>query len=235
MSSRNRSVVGLLAALVVAAVAGCTPPPSSVATASPSPTASPAATLVVPTPSPTEPSPIPSAAPSPAAYPRLPIPAGTPRCHTTQLEVAFITGDAAAGSVEDTFEMRNQSTTACWVYGYVGFQALDRNGRRLPQSINWSTQSYFGNSQPASRILLPASTTPLGLEPRTGHAFFNLFTNDVLCDFNKDPVATLMIWPPDEYQPLTIRAQTLVGGLQFGFCGGFGLNPLQIQPLPSLG
>jgi len=92
----------------------------------------------------------------------------------------------------------------------------------------------FGESQPPSRILLSAGTTPLGVEPRTGHAFFNLFTEDVTCDVNKNPVATIKVWPPDEYRPLTIPAQSL-SGLQFGFCGGFGVNPLQIQPLPGSG
>jgi len=174
------------------------------------------------------------AIPPPTVCPRLAIPAGTPRCRTSQLAVAYVTGGAAAGNLEADFEMRNISATGCWVYGYVGFQVLDRYGQPLPQSLNWSTQSMFGESQPPSRILLPAGTTPLGVEPRTGHAFFNLFTEDVTCDVNKNPVATIKVWPPDEYRPLTIPAQSL-SGLQFAFCGGFGVDPLQIQPLPGSG
>jgi hypothetical protein len=104
----------------------------------------------------------------------------------------------------------------------------------LPQTTNWSWKTYFGDSEPPSRILLPARTRPLGAEPRTGHAFFNVFTNDVLCDFNENPVASIDLWPPDEYTPLTIPARSAYGQ-QFGFCGGFQLNPLQIQPVPSLG
>lgn len=150
------------------------------------------------------------------------------------LEVAFIIGSAAAGNVEDTFEMRNTSSVACWVFGYVGFQTLDLRGRRLPQTINWSPNTYFGESEPPSRIVLPAGTTSLGVEPRTGHAFFNLFTNDVLCDFYANPVASIEIWPPDEHRPLTIPATSAYGQL-LGFCGGFQLNPLQIQPLPRSG
>ena len=130
--------------------------------------------------------------------------------------------------------MRNTSSRACWVSGYVGFQTLDRHGRPLPQTINWSPKTYFGESEPPSRILLPVGTTSLGVEPRTGHAFFNLFTNDVLCDFYANPVASIEIWPPDEYRPLTIPATSAYGQL-LGFCGGFQLNPLQIQPLPRLG
>jgi hypothetical protein len=150
------------------------------------------------------------------------------------LEVAFVSGGAAAGNVEDTFEMRNASSTGCWVYGYVGFQTLGADGRPLPQTVGWSTNTYFGQSEPPSRIMLPAGTTASGVEPRTGHAFFNLSTNDVMCDANTKPVASLRIWPPDEYQALTIPAKSL-NGLEFIFCGGFELNPLQVQPMPRLG
>ena len=214
--------------------AACSPSPPTATNPSPTVSISAAVPVSTPTPSPGEPSPTPSAIPSATVYPRLAIPAGTPRCRTTQLEVAFITGGAAAGNLEDIFEMRNRSATGCWVYGYVGFQALDRYGQRLPQSLSWSTQSMFGDSQPPSRILLPAATTPLGVEPRTGHAFFDSFTEDVTCDVYKNPVASIKVWPPDEYQPLTIPSQSL-NGLQFVFCGGFGVNPLQVQPIPSFG
>ena len=224
----------LLAGLVVLAAAACTPSPPTTVKPSPVTSGSPVTPVSSPTVSPSELPPTPAAIPTPTVYSRLPVPAGTPRCHTAQLEVAFIIGAAAAGSVEDTFEMRNKSSTPCWVYGYVGFQTLDRQGRRLPQTTNWSSKTYFGDSEPPTRILLPASTSPLGVEPRTGHAFFNVFTNDVLCDFNENPVTSIDLWPPDEYTPLTIPAKSAYGQ-QFGFCGGFQLNPLQIQPVPSLG
>lgn len=45
-----------------------------------------------------------------------------------------------------------------------------------------------------------------------------MFTNDVQCDVYKNPVASINVWPPDEYRPLTIPAKSL-NGLQFGFCG----------------
>lgn len=127
--------------------------------------------------------------------------------------------------------MRNQSAIACWVFGFVGFQTLDANGQRLPQTIRWTTESFFGRSDPPTRILLPAGTAALGSGQGTGHAFFNVATNDVLCDANQAPVATLEIWPPDEFQPLKIRAQT-ADGLPFVFCRYIDLNPLQVQPAP---
>jgi len=228
----GRGRFGLVAVAVAIIVTACTPSPPTAVKPSPTVSTSTAAPVSTPTPSPAEVSSTPF--PSPTVYPRLPIPAGTPRCHTSQLDVAFILGSAAAGNVEDTFEMRNASSTACWVNGYVGFQTLDRHGRALPQVINWSPKTYFGDSDAPSRILLPVGTTSLGVEPRSGHAFFNLFTNDVLCDFYANPVESIEIWPPDEYRPLTISAKSRYGQ-EFGFCGGFQLNPLQIQPLPSLG
>ena len=223
---------GLVAGVVAIVLAACAPSSPTAVKRSPSVSTSPAVPLSTATPSPAEASPTPF--PSPTVYPRLAIPAGTARCHTSQLAVAYVTGGAAAGNLEADFEMRNTSATGCWVYGYVGFQVLDRYGQPLPQSLNWSTQSMFGESQPPSRILLPAGTTPLGVEPRTGHAFFNLFTEDVTCEVYKDPVASIKVWPPDEYRPLTIPAQSL-NGLPFVFCGGFGVNPLQIQPIPASG
>src|SRR6202011_1984036 len=95
----------LVAGVVAIIVAACTPSSPTAVKPSPTPTLSPPATFAAPTPSPAEASPSPSAAPSPTVYPRLSIPAGTPRCRTPQLEVAFITGGAAAGSVEDMFEV----------------------------------------------------------------------------------------------------------------------------------
>ena len=228
----RRGRIGLAAGMVAMIVAACTPSPTAAKPLS-SVSTSPGSHASAPVPTPAEPAATPYVYPSPTVYPRLPIPTGTSRCHTSQLEVAFITGSAAAGNVEDTFEMRNTSSTACWVYGYVGFQTLDQRSRALPQTINWSPKTYFGDSEPPSRILLPVGTSSLGVEPRTGHAFFNLFTNDVLCSYDANPVAAIEIWPPDEYRPLTIPGKS-ANGLQFGFCGGFQLNPLQIQPMPRL-
>jgi len=156
------------------------------------------------------------------------------RCHTPQLETAFVGSGAAAGNVEATFEMRNNSATACWIYGFVGFQTLDSNARPIPRTVAWTTDSFFGRSDPPSRILLPADTAQFGSEPHTGHAFFNVAGNDVLCDPNETPVVSLKIWPPDELQPLIVPAKT-PDGIGFFFCGGIDLNPLQVQPNPSLG
>ena len=223
-------LLALQAGLVAALIGGCTPGPTSTPRPSPSETRTVTGVLPpAPTPRPADASP----APTLAIYPRLAIPPGTTRCHTSQLEVAFNGGNGAAGSVEDFFELRNKSQQGCWVYGFVGFQMLDGNHRPVAPTATWIMDSYFGKSDPPTRIFLPAATTALGVEPRTGHAFFNIFTSNVLCDSTEHPVASLEIWPPDEYQPLTIPAQTAYA--RFGFCGSLELNPLQIQPQPSLG
>jgi hypothetical protein len=141
---------------------------------------------------------------------------------------------AAAGNVEGTFELRNKSAAPCWVQGFVGFQTLDGNGRPIPRNVVWTTDSFFGKSDPASRILLPADTARFGSEPRTGHAFFNVAGNDVIGDSNQTPVVSLEIWPPDEFQALIVPARSL-DGVGFVFCGGIELNPLQVQPQPGFG
>ena len=150
------------------------------------------------------------------------------------MEFAFVTAGAAAGNVEATFEMRNKSDTSCWVYGFVGFQTLDPNGRPIPRTVSWTTDSFFGKSEPATRILLPSGTAEFGSEPRNGYAFFNVAGNDVLCDTNQVPVANFEIWPPNERQPVMVPAKSLEGG-GFFFCGAVDLNPLQVQPQPSFG
>jgi len=141
---------------------------------------------------------------------------------------------AAAGNVEGTFELRNKSVAPCWVYGFVGFTTLDTNGRPISRTIVWTTDSFFGKSDPASRILLPTDTARFGSEPRSGHAFFNVAGNDVMCDANQTPVVSLEIWPPDERQALIVPARSL-DGVGFVFCGGIELNPLQVQPQPGFG
>lgn len=237
-----RSVVVIACAIVATCAAGCSPSPTATRpTSSTNPSVPPTGT-VLPSPSPSaSPSPQPALTPSPTPYPRLPIPAGTPRCHTAQLEVAFVWSGAALGNVEELFEIRNKSASACWAYGFVGFQALDGQGRAIPETIGWTTDSYFGMSDPPTRILLPTGTAPLQLRENgiwsadgRGHAFFDVWTNDVLCDASQPPAATLEIWPPDEVTPLKISADT-GQYLRFSFCRTIELNPLQIQPGPRQG
>jgi len=228
----GRTFNAMVSALVGLTVAACTSsPPAAIRSPSSARPSVVASAPAPPTPSP-PPSNFASAVPM-TSYPRLPIPAGTPRCHTSQLEVSFRSNGAAAGRIEYTFEWRNQSKSPCWVYGFVGFQTIAPNGRALAQTIKWTTELSFGRSDPPSRILLPSDTAALGSGQGTGHAFFNVVTNDVLCDTSQNPVALLEIWPPDETAALRIAAQTAAGA-PFLFCTDIELNPMQVQETPRL-
>ena len=137
---------------------------------------------------------------------------------------------AATGNVLNSFEMRNRSSTPCWVYGYVGFQLLDAQGRALPQSLTRSTDSFFGQSDAPTRILLSPSTPPLRTRA-AGHAFFDVASEDVSCSSDRmTAVTSLEIWPPDEYAAIVIP--TRGGDWSGGFisCGDLTVNPLQIRP-----
>ena len=142
-----RGIKPALAAILLIGLSACSAPPQAVkravTTATPLPTLSPLP-LQTAEPSPTvPPSPTAPSAPSPRPYPRLPIPTGTPRCHTSQLEVAQLSVGAATGNVLNSFEMRNRSSAACWVYGYVGFELLDAQGRALPHGIAQSIDRFL--------------------------------------------------------------------------------------------
>jgi uncharacterized protein DUF4232 len=223
----SKGIIPGLALTAVVVVSGCTsPPPQAV---SPSATSSSAATVGAVA-SATPPEASPSLSPSPTVYGLTPIPVGTQRCHTSQLEVALLGAGAATGNVRNSFEMRNRSSAPCWVYGYVGFQLLDAHGRSLPQSLSRSTDSFFGQSDPPTRILLPFATPPLHSRA-AGHAFFDVASEDVSCNSNQmSAVASLEIWPPDEYAALVIAAHG--GDWSGGFisCGDLTVNPMQIRP-----
>lgn len=169
------------------------------------------------------------------SFPRLPVPPSSPRCRTSQLEVAFTAEPPAAGNLVADFELRNRSTTGCWVYGYVGFVVLDQKGVRMSERLSHSTDGFFGKSEQPTRIQLPANTAPLGADNAEGHSFFNVETDDVLCSTDSiNAIAALQIWPPDETTPLTLPARH-PDGAAFASCGMVILNPLQVQRRPRLG
>ncbi len=151
-------------------------------------------------------------------------------CHTSQLELALLGAGAATGNVRNSFEMRNRSSVPCWVYGYVGFQLLDAQGRALPQTLTRTTDSFFGQSDPPTRILLRPASPPLHSRA-AGHAFFDVATEDVSCSGEQmNAIAGLEIWPPDEYAAIIIPAHggDWIGG--FISCGDLAVNPIQIRP-----
>jgi hypothetical protein len=219
----SRGVIPRLAFACVLVVSGCTSPPPHAVTPSTAATSGAVASATPPDVSP-------RISPSPTVYALAPIPGGTQRCHTSQLEVAQLSVGAATGNVLNSFEMRNRSSAACWVYGYVGFQLLDGKGRALPQSLTRTTDSFFGQSDPATRLLLSPGT-PLLHTRAAGHAFFDVASEDVTCSSERmSAVASLEIWPPDEYAAIVIP--TRGGDWSGGFisCGDLAVNPMQIGP-----
>jgi len=216
-----------LALAFVMVVSGCTSSPPQAGTQSTTPSPSAASGIVV---SATPPDLSPRISPSATVYALAPIPGGTQRCRTNQLEVALLGAGAATGNVLNSFEMRNRSSAPCWIYGYVGFQLLDAQGHALPQSLTRSTDSFFGQSDPPTRILLSASTPPLRTRA-AGHAFFDVTSEDVSCISDRmTTVTSLEIWPPDEYAAIVIP--TRGGDWSGGFisCGDLSVNPMQIRP-----
>src|ERR1700730_2857875 len=230
-----RSVIAAWAVGVLIGLSGCTstraragtpplkavsPVPIETATPTPTPTSEPSTSPAIPT--------------TPTPYPPLRIPAGTPRCHTTQLEIVFIQANGATGHVLNDFEMRNRSRTPCWVYGYVGFQLLDSAGRPLPQTLVWTTDTFFIRFDPPSRIFLPPGPAAAHSSEVQGHAFFSVEADDSTCSaVQMNATAKLEIWPPDEYQAMVIP--TKPGWEGFVSCGHLAVHPLQVQPGPSSG
>ena len=221
-----RAIIPGLATVLFLAAGGCTSPPEAVVTpaaASPSAVVSAEASV---TPSVASP----SISPSPTVYARLQIPVGTPRCHSGQLEVALLGAGAATGNVRNSFEMRNRSSASCWVYGYVGFQLLDSRNRPLPQSLGRSTDSFFGQSDPPTRILLPPGTPALHSRA-AGHAYFDVATEDVTCSAEQMKATTsLEIWAPDEYAAVVIPVRGGEWSEGFISCGDLTVNPMQVRP-----
>jgi hypothetical protein len=230
-----RGVIPSVAVGVLIGLSACTSAPTQ--GVKPSPTTVKPLPIETPTTTATpiaEPSPSPATLTFPTPYPRLPIPTGTARCHTSQLEIVFIRANAATGHVLNDFEMRNRSRTPCWVYGYVGFQLLDSAGRPLPQTVVWTTDTFFIRFDPPSRIYLPTGTAPVHSSQDQGHAFFNVEADDFTCSADQlKATAKLEIWPPDEYQAIVIP--TKPGWEGFVSCGNLAMHPLQVQPGPSSG
>jgi hypothetical protein len=230
-----RSVIAAWAVGVLIGLSACTSTPTQGAKPSLKAVSPVPIETATPTPAATsEPSASPAIPTTPTPYPRLPVPAGTARCHTSQLEIVFVRANAATGHVLNDFEMRNRSRTPCWVYGYVGFQLLDSAGRPLPQTVVWTTDTFFIRFDPPSRIFLPTGTAPVHSSQAQGHAFFNVEADDSTCSADQmNATAKLEIWPPDEYQAIVIP--TKPGWEGFVSCGNLAMHPLQVQPGPSSG
>jgi hypothetical protein len=68
-------------------------------------------------------------------------PASIPRCTFSDLGVwlAVDQGNGAAGTIYYPLEFTNLSHHTCYLYGYPGVSALDRNGRQLGSPAGWGS------------------------------------------------------------------------------------------------
>jgi hypothetical protein len=126
----------------------------------------------------------------PPGIPSPPPPlAGPDRCHTPQLYISPIGGEAAAGTQHTTFALTNVWATACTLYGYVGGQMLDAQGAPLPTNVVRGQGTASINDAPQHFTLFPgASATFVAEWSDVPHG------NETSCPI----AARLEVTPPDE-------------------------------------
>ena len=171
-------------ALLLAA-AGCT---GRSATASEPNVRTPAATTPAPT------TPAPTSTEPPVGTP-TPVPPTTPtdRCHTADLSAHLTTLDSSAGSRYAAVVLKNRSASTCRVFGYGGVQLLDAAHRPLP------THQIRDRTRPPHRVLLqPGATTNSRLH-------WHPFGSGSETEPCQPTASYLLITPPDETQPITLK------------------------------
>ena len=172
----TRSAAALAAAACLAVLTGCA---SHAAAPGAGATRSPATSTTAPT-------------SAPAGTPATPAPATTapggqasaPRCHTSQLSLAFTGLNAASGGQRGmTLILTNHSGTICHVYGYPGLTFFNSGGFPMATHLTWVKESH------AAVVLYPGGNAQALLSWRAN-------TATGLASFNPDLVH---ITPPDEY------------------------------------
>jgi Domain of unknown function (DUF4232)/Ricin-type beta-trefoil lectin domain len=167
----TRSAATLAAAACLAVLAGCAGHASAPGAGA---TRSPAASTTAPT-------------LAPPSTPATTAPGGqasAPRCHTSQLSLAF-TGfnEASGGQRGMTLILTNHSGTTCYVYGYPGLTFYNGSGFPMTTHLTWKPQPH------AQVLLRPAGNAQAWLTWRA-----NTVTGTA--PFKPDLVH---ITPPDEY------------------------------------
>ena len=163
----TRSAAALAAAACLAVLTGCA---SHAAAPGAGATGSPSTSTTAPT-------------PAPASTPATPAPATTapggqasvPRCHTSQLSLAF-TGfnEASGGQRGMTLILTNHSGTTCHVYGYPGLAFFD--GLPMATHLTWVKESHAtvvlhpgGNAQALLTWRANTATGPAPFNPDIVH------------------------------------------------------------------
>jgi Protein of unknown function (DUF4232) len=122
--------------------------------------------------------------------------ASIPRCTASDLGawLAVGQGNGAAGTIYYPLEFTNLSAHTCYLFGYPGVSALDRNGRQLGSPASWGSRA-------GARIV--------NLAPgATAHTLLAYHDAAVTTEPGCDPVnsaANLRIYPPNQ-QSSTLAA-----------------------------
>jgi hypothetical protein len=115
-------------------------------------------------------------------------PAGTGRCHTSELSLAFGPGGAGAGQRQGTVILQNKSARRCTLFGFGGLQVLDGARRALPVTL--------------SRVGTP---TLVRFGPRSNQIDKTISWTAVPSGAGCVQPVYVLVTPPDETDPLTGR------------------------------
>jgi hypothetical protein len=130
----------------------------------------------------------PSAAPVPTRS-TAPAPAGSGRCHTSELSVAFGPVNAGAGQRQGTVILQNESARRCTIFGFGGLQVLDAARRPLPVVL---------------RRVGPAPTL-VRFGPRSDQITKTIGWGAIPAGVACVRPVYVLVTPPDETDPLTAR------------------------------
>ncbi len=133
--------------------------------------------------------------------------ASVSRCHTSELDVSLSGGGAALGNVGVNVYMRNRSTHACFVFGYVGFGLENERHERQRARVRWGN-TYFRIDPGSHRVILRP-----GARAVTNLAWTD---NPLPGERQKYPCEPTSSWlevtPPDERAYRLVRFGTVVCG-----------------------
>jgi hypothetical protein len=143
---------------------------------------------------------------------------GTATCQVAQLHVVPMAGTGAAGTIEMSVDLTNQSASTCTLYGYPGMQLLDAGGMRLPTNVVRGGGPQFPNpaaNQPPTTVVLSSGRT----------AAFGLSFSDVPVggETTCPGSASALITPPGDFTSATVP-------LAIAPCGGGTIHVSPVYP-----
>jgi hypothetical protein len=122
---------------------------------------------------------------------------GTVACATSQLAASLAGGNGAAGTIETTVALRNNSSRTCVLAGYPALQMVDAQGSAVPtKTVNGGSYAFTKWAQ-----------TVVSIAPGQSGSF-NIGYSDVPMgsETSCPSSAALRITPPANYDPLTVPA-----------------------------